>query len=184
MKKTTIKSIQANGTWESNFGLMYQFEVELEDGTVGMANSKNQTPPYAQGSTVWYDVKSETKYGKKLKISTSDPAGHQQQPSSFTPQSSDTQSSDTQTRIENSWAVQTAIKIYGSLPATGYDLQTYLRKVNELAPTLLEMRDKVGQIGSKVELTRQTTKRQTEPRGDMAQQFNESQENHEDGLPF
>tara|TARA_R110002020_G_scaffold201828_2_gene404691 strand:+ start:186 stop:650 length:465 start_codon:yes stop_codon:yes gene_type:complete len=148
MKKTTIKSIQANGTWESNFGLMYQFEVELEDGTVGMANSKNQTPPYAQGSTVWYDVKSETKYGKKLKISTSDPAGQQQNQSSYAPQSS-----DTQTRIENSWAVQTAIQVYGSLPQTGYDLNTYLKKVNELAPTLLEMRDNVGKLEVKQEDT-------------------------------
>tara|TARA_R110000824_G_scaffold163602_1_gene339384 strand:+ start:1172 stop:1636 length:465 start_codon:yes stop_codon:yes gene_type:complete len=148
MKKTTIKSIQANGTWESNFGLMYQFEVELEDGTVGMANSKNQTPPYAQGSTVWYDVKSETKYGKKLKITTSDPAGQQQSQSSYTPQSS-----DTQTRIENSWAVQTAIQVYGSLPQTGLDLLTYLKKVNELAPTLLDMRDNVGNWAAKKEDT-------------------------------
>ena len=99
MGKTTIKSIQANGTWEGKFGLMYQFEVEMEDGTVGEANSKSETPPYSQGSTVWYDVKGETKYGKKLKISTSDPSGHQQKPSSYTPQGS-----DTQTRIENSCA--------------------------------------------------------------------------------
>lgn len=127
---------------------MYQFEVELEDGTVGMANSKNQTPPYAQGSTVWYDVKSETKYGKKLKITTSDPAGQQQSQSSYTPQSS-----DTQTRIENSWAVQTAIQVYGSLPQTGLDLLTYLKKVNELAPTLLDMRDNVGNWAAKKEDT-------------------------------
>ena len=180
MIETKIKTIQANGTWEGKYGTMYQFEVEMEDSTVGEANAKTPTPPYSVGSTVWYDVKGETKYGKKLKISTSDPNQQQQSQSNFTPQSS-----DTQTRIENSWAVQTAIQIYGPLPATGYDLQTYLNKVNELAPTLLEMRDRVGLIGSKVELTRQKTKRQTEPLGDMAQQFNESQNpDHEDGLPF
>tara|TARA_R110001599_G_scaffold97678_2_gene251794 strand:+ start:445 stop:978 length:534 start_codon:yes stop_codon:yes gene_type:complete len=177
MIETKIKTIQANGTWEGKYGTMYQFEVEMEDSTVGEANAKTPTPPYSVGSTVWYDVKGETKYGKKLKISTSDPNQQQQSQSNFTPQSS-----DTQTRIENSWAVQTAIQIYGPLPATGYDLQTYLKKVNELAPTLLEMRDNVSK--PKVAATN-PVKRQTEPRGDMAQQFNESQENPaEDGLPF
>ena len=141
MKETKIKSIQANGTWDGQYGTMYQFEVELEDGTVGEANSKSQTPPYSQGSTVWYDVKAETKYGKKLKITTSNPNAHQQKPSSFAPQSS-----DTQMRIENSWAVQTAIQVYGAIPQTGYDLKTYLDRVNELAPKLLEMRDNVGKL--------------------------------------
>ena len=142
MKETKIKSIQSNGTWEGKYGMMYQFEVELEDGTVGEANSKSQTPPYSQGSTVWYDVKAETQYGKKLKITTSDPNGHQQ--STYVAPAN--MSSDTQTRIENSWAVQTAIQVYGPIPQTGYDLKTYLDRVSELAPRLLEMRDNVGKL--------------------------------------
>ncbi len=148
MTKTTIKTIQANGTWEGKFGVMYQFEVELEDSTVGEVNAKTETPPYAVGSTVWYEVKGETKYGKKLKITTSDPNQQQQSQSNFAPQGS-----DTQTKIENSWAVQTAIQIYGSLPATGYDLQTYLKKVNELAPSMLDMRDNVSKPKAAAEIT-------------------------------
>ena len=177
MKETKIKSIQSNGTWEGKYGMMYQFEVELEDGTVGEANSKSQTPPYSQGSTVWYDVKAETQYGKKLKISTSDPSGHQQKPSSFAPQSS-----DTQMRIENSWAVQTAIKVYGPIPQTGYDLKTYLDRVNELAPKLLQMRDNVNKPAE----APKPVKKQSWPNGDMAQQFNEAQDSGstEDVLPF
>tara|TARA_R110002020_G_scaffold385470_3_gene596385 strand:- start:2564 stop:3028 length:465 start_codon:yes stop_codon:yes gene_type:complete len=142
MKETKIKSIQSNGTWESKFGLMYQFEVELEDGTLGEANSKSETPPYSQGSTVWYDVKAETPYGKKLKISTSDPNANQN--TSYVAPAN--MSSDTQKRIENSWAVQTAIQVYGAIPQTGYDLKTYLDRVSELAPRLLEMRDNVGTL--------------------------------------
>ena len=148
MKKTTIKSIQSNGTWDSKFGLLYKFEVEMEDGTIGVSNAKSKTPPSEQGSTVWYDIKGENRYGNSLKITTSDPARQQQSQSSYTPQTS-----DTQTRIENSWAVQTAIQVYGSLPQTGYDLNTYLKKVNELAPALLEMRDNVSKLEVKQEDT-------------------------------
>ena len=176
MIKTTIKAIQSNGTWEGKYGVMYQFEVELEDSTVGEVNAKTETPPYAVGSTVWYEIKGETKYGKKLKITTSDPDGHK---SSFVAPAS--MSADTQTRIENSWAVGIAVQILGPIPQTGYDLNTYLLKVNELAPKLLKTRDAVP-FSTKAAYA---PKQQTEPRGDMAQQFNESQENPaEDGLPF
>ena len=46
MTETKVKAIQPNGTWNSQHGLLYQFEVQLEDGTVGEANSKSETPPF------------------------------------------------------------------------------------------------------------------------------------------
>ena len=159
MIKTTIKTIQANGTWEGKFGVMYQFEVELEDSTVGEVNAKTETPPYTVGSTVWYEIKGENAYGKKLKITTSDP---DQQSGGF--KAPAPQGSDTQTRIENSWAVQTAIQIYGPIPQTGFDIETYLKKVADLAPRMLEMRDEVSKPKA------------VEPVTDKA--------SAEDGLPF
>ena len=32
IKKSKVKSIQANGTWEGKFGLMYKNEVLFENG--------------------------------------------------------------------------------------------------------------------------------------------------------
>jgi hypothetical protein len=58
-----IKSIQGNGTWEGQHGLMYSFEVEMVDGKVYQANAKNSTPPYAVGDEVEVTVKGE-KNGK------------------------------------------------------------------------------------------------------------------------
>ena len=58
-----VKSIQGNGTWEGQHGLMYSFEVEMEDGKVYQANSKSQTPPYVVGDEVEVTVKGE-KNGK------------------------------------------------------------------------------------------------------------------------
>jgi hypothetical protein len=177
MTKTTIKAIQSNGTWEGKYGVMYQFEVELEDSTVGEVNAKTETPPYAVGSTVWYEIKGETKYGKKLKITTSDP---DQQSGGF--KAPAPQGSDTQKRIENSWAVGIAVQICGPLSTANVSLEEYLKIIDDLAPRMLDMRDNVSK--PKAAATN-PVQRQTEPRGDMAQQFNESQGNPaEDGLPF
>ena len=35
IKKSTVKSVQANGTWEGKFGMMYKFEVEFENEDSG-----------------------------------------------------------------------------------------------------------------------------------------------------
>lgn len=41
MKKIgTPINIQANGTWEGNYGLMYKFEIEMDNGDIGEYSSK------------------------------------------------------------------------------------------------------------------------------------------------
>ena len=35
LKTSKVKSVQANGTWEGKFGLMYKFEVVMENGNSG-----------------------------------------------------------------------------------------------------------------------------------------------------
>jgi hypothetical protein len=42
IKKSKVKSVQANGTWEGKFGLMYKFEVEFENEDSGEYSSKSK----------------------------------------------------------------------------------------------------------------------------------------------
>lgn len=57
MKTSKIKAIQANGTYKSNYGLLYKFEYELEDGTVINANHKTLQSPFNDGDEVEYEIK-------------------------------------------------------------------------------------------------------------------------------
>jgi len=42
IKTSKVKSVQANGTWEGKFGMMYKFEVEFENEDFGEYSSKTQ----------------------------------------------------------------------------------------------------------------------------------------------
>jgi hypothetical protein len=42
IKTSKVKSVQANGTWEGKFGMMYKFEVAFQDGSVGEYSSKSK----------------------------------------------------------------------------------------------------------------------------------------------
>jgi hypothetical protein len=74
MVQAQIESIQGKGDWQGKFGTMYSFEIALNDGTVGEANSKTAEPPYSVGDEVYYEVLSNNeRWGKKLKISKNPP---------------------------------------------------------------------------------------------------------------
>ena len=74
MVQAQIESIQGKGDWQGKFGKMYTFEIALNDGTVGEANSKTVEPPYSVGDEVYYVVLSNNeRWGKKLKISKNPP---------------------------------------------------------------------------------------------------------------
>ena len=73
MVQAQIESIQGKGDWKGKYGTMYPFEVGFNDGTIGQANSKTQDPPYKVGDEVFYEIKSDDQYGKKLKISKNAP---------------------------------------------------------------------------------------------------------------
>ena len=117
--RSKIKSIQANGTWETRDGkTMYQFEVELEDGAAGEVNAT--TPDRWQvGDEVQYEVK-DGKYGKKLKLSKTMNGFSFGDPSyGGTPESIKQDNSVTryhnrdeqrQHLIMNQWAIKTAIE--------------------------------------------------------------------------
>ena len=42
IKKSKVTNVQANGTWEGKFGMMYKFEVSFENGDNGEYSSKSK----------------------------------------------------------------------------------------------------------------------------------------------
>ena len=84
MVQAQIESIQGKGEWKGDYGLLYQYGVTMNDGTVGEVNSKTNPPPYKVGDEVWYEVKSNNeRWGKKLKVSKNPPQ------QGFTPRAAD-----------------------------------------------------------------------------------------------
>ena len=69
MKSKPI-NIQANGTWESKFGLMYQFDIEMEDGNMGQYSSPKYTDkdsddfPFKVGEEREYVFEAHEKFPK------------------------------------------------------------------------------------------------------------------------
>ena len=56
IKTSTVKSVQANGTWEGQYGIMYKFEVEFEDGSIGEYSSKTQEQTkFVEGQEMEYE---------------------------------------------------------------------------------------------------------------------------------
>ena len=56
IKKSTVKSVQANGTWEGKFGMMYKFEVEFENEDSGEYSSKTQDQTkFIEGQEMEYE---------------------------------------------------------------------------------------------------------------------------------
>ena len=133
MKNSKIIALQSNGTWQTKRGdTMYAFEIQFEDEQVGQCNAKTEEPPYEIGDEVWYEVTRTSSFGDTLKVTKSDPAAFNGSPK---PQS-------TQKNIENSWAIQTAIKIIGECQEETYD--EYLERVAILARILLLERDNLN----------------------------------------
>ena len=57
LKTSKVKSVQANGTWDSKFGgTFYKFEVEMENGNAGEYSSKTKDQDkFVVGEKVQYE---------------------------------------------------------------------------------------------------------------------------------
>jgi hypothetical protein len=56
IKTSTVKNVQANGTWEGKFGMMYKFEVEFENEDAGEYSSKTQDQTkFVEGQEMEYE---------------------------------------------------------------------------------------------------------------------------------
>ena len=64
MGQSKIKTIQPNGTYEGRNGLMYKFEIELENGQGGEVSAKSEDR-WKVGEEVEYEV-TPSKWGDKM----------------------------------------------------------------------------------------------------------------------
>jgi hypothetical protein len=118
MGQSKIKSIQPNGTYQSQNGLMYKFEIELENGESGEVSAKTENR-WSVGDEVEYTVQ-QSKWGVKMRL---DKAGFNNAPRGGS-------SPDVQKRIDASWAIGHAI-----------NQESDPEKILEAAEYLLKLRD-------------------------------------------
>ena len=57
VKKAKVTNVQANGTWEGQYGLMYKFEVTFDNGDTGQALSKTDNCKFVVGEEATYEYK-------------------------------------------------------------------------------------------------------------------------------
>tara|TARA_X000001388_G_scaffold19274_1_gene12580 strand:+ start:18 stop:440 length:423 start_codon:yes stop_codon:yes gene_type:complete len=57
VKKATVTNVQANGTWEGQYGLMYKFEVTFDNNDTGQALSKTDNCKFVVGEEATYEYK-------------------------------------------------------------------------------------------------------------------------------
>tara|TARA_R100000655_G_scaffold109929_1_gene166402 strand:+ start:3405 stop:3806 length:402 start_codon:yes stop_codon:yes gene_type:complete len=55
IKTSKVARVTGNGTWEGKFGLMYKFEIEMENGDLGENMSKSQECKFKEGETTEYE---------------------------------------------------------------------------------------------------------------------------------
>jgi hypothetical protein len=54
VKNSRVKRVTGNGTWEGKFGLMYKFEIEMENGDIGENLSKTSECKFKEGQETEY----------------------------------------------------------------------------------------------------------------------------------
>jgi hypothetical protein len=58
-KISKVKNVTGNGTWESKYGIMFKFELEMENGDIGEYNSKtSDQTKFVVGNEVAYTITS------------------------------------------------------------------------------------------------------------------------------
>ena len=135
MGVSKIKTVtKTANTWAGQSGTMYEYDVVLEDGTEGVASSTSaENTPYGEGDEVEY-TKTENKFGVKLRIKK---AGGDFGGGGFKRNPED------QKKMENSWAIQTAVQVMG-VCGEGVSYTQYLTQCSDLAKTLLLQRDSLN----------------------------------------
>jgi len=64
IKKGKVVAVVGNGTWEGQYGLMYKFEVEMDNGDNGQYLSKGQDcAKFPKGADVFYTIDAEQRNG-------------------------------------------------------------------------------------------------------------------------
>ena len=132
MKIGKIESLQPNGTWEGNHGLMYKSEVVLDNGESGEVSAK-KPDRWSVGDEVQYTV-SQTKNGNKFSFNKV----------GFVPENNPAQSgapvvSERDNRIGRQWAINTSLN-YLQLVTTSAG-QITPNAIASYARILIDMRE-------------------------------------------
>ena len=70
IKKGIVKNVQANGTWEGKYGVMYKHEIAFENGDSGEYSSKDQNQTkFVVGQQTEYEY-IDGKYPKVKPVNT------------------------------------------------------------------------------------------------------------------
>ena len=69
---STVRSVQADGTWESKHGVLYSYEYTMSDGVSFKANHKSPGNAFKVGDHCTYSITKENQYGKLGKIRHAD----------------------------------------------------------------------------------------------------------------
>jgi len=81
MKTAKITKVTGNGSFDSNFGKLYKFEVHFDNGDYGDANCKTaDQKTWVEGQTVNYELtpNSNPKFNGKLTLVKDAPVMHSQ----------------------------------------------------------------------------------------------------------
>tara|TARA_R100000781_G_scaffold53453_1_gene34922 strand:- start:4960 stop:5376 length:417 start_codon:yes stop_codon:yes gene_type:complete len=73
-KNSRVTRVTGNGTWEGKFGLMYKFEIEMENGDVGENLSKTDECRFKEGQQTDYEF-IDGQFPKIKPINTFAPSG-------------------------------------------------------------------------------------------------------------
>ena len=73
-KNSTVTRVTGNGTWEGKFGLMYKFEIEMENGDIGENLSKTSDCRFKEGQQTDYQF-IDGQFPKIKPINTFAPSG-------------------------------------------------------------------------------------------------------------
>ena len=118
MKTSKVKAVTGNGTWESNYGLLYKFEYVMEDGQIVNANHKTQDGNFKVGEEVEYEI-TNTQYnnGKVKKPEQSFNGGGYQG-----------NSNDNLKGIKIGHALTNAVSLYAALGGEGKPRQEAIKQ--------------------------------------------------------
>lgn len=109
MAISKVKNVQGNGDWESQYGKMYSFEYEFEDGVTLKANHKSPDGAFKIGDEVEYTVTKENEYGKLGKVSKPQEGGYSSGGNSY-----GGRSADRQTHIIRQTCIKAACELYSN----------------------------------------------------------------------
>ncbi len=112
IEKSVVSKVTANGTWEGQYGLLYKYEIEMENGQSGDINSKVEQEDDKFGWKIGSEVDYERKQnGKFVNFKKYNPEFGSSPSVSSTPKTSLKKDNDVQKMIVKQSSLKCAIDL-------------------------------------------------------------------------